>query len=216
MKFQQFLCTWELIKCSQDRKITIKHLEVSKIIRLKAVLSHGEMRWLVYKISTYNRIKHTRPKQQLNPCSGLFCKASSIINTFLVWKASRVFDLSPSTLYLQETACEPCSSPSTHRVHILSIDNQALSSLNINSPSNTAKPILHSTDEDRSHSATITEWGPPKWKKQVCKIQIECLLKAVSSCAQKNQCVTLEDHFDFENMIRGACYECQPTNKKLK
>lgn len=187
-KFQQFLSTWELFRCSQDRKITIKHLEVAKIIRLMAVLSHGEMRWLVCKISTYNNIvKHTRPKQQLNPHLGLFCEAYSIINTFLVWKPSRVFDLSPSTLYLQETACEPCSSPSKYRVHILSIDNRALSSLNINSPSNTAKPILHSTDEDRSHSATITEWGPPKLKKQVCKIQIRVFVKSfVFMCSEES------------------------------
>lgn len=42
------------------------------------------------------------------------------------------------------------------------ITQQSTSHWYINLPSSIAKPILHSTEEDRSQSATITEWGPPK------------------------------------------------------
>lgn len=35
-----------------------------------------------------------------------------------------------------------------------------------NVPNSTAKPILQSTEVDRSHSATITEWGPPNERRR--------------------------------------------------
>lgn len=77
-----------------------------------------------------------------------------------------------------------------------------------NLPSNTAKPILHSTATERPHSATITEWGPPS------EINIEFVLKTIAWVFETTVQVRYESNMHAE-LQYYYCMDYKLCHKRL-